>query len=74
MMEDNAAAFKAFQRAFLVLVKESSYSVAESKWSHKVTCHSQLFGKQDNIDSAKPLLEAVNKNDVWENENQFNPV
>ena len=68
MMDDNSDAFKAFQRAFLVLVKESKYSMSESKWNHKLTCHSVLAGKGELVDIAKPHLEAVNKNDVWKNE------
>jgi len=66
-MEANKDLFAKFQRAFLVLVHESKLDYASGKWSNKMTCHTQLMGKADDIKAAKELLGAINKNDCWEN-------
>ena len=74
VMEANKDVCSEFQRAFLVLVHEGTFNVKDDKWSHKLTCHTELFGKQESIDKAKEFLDSVRKNDVWKNEDQFRPM
>lgn len=71
MMEESSDKFK-FPRAFLVLECITKINLKTKVSATKMTCHTQIMGgNQEMQDEVKPLLEAVNKNPLWENNDTY---
>jgi hypothetical protein len=66
-MADYGDECKKLGRGFIVLVDEASYNVKTQKFSHDITCITQLMGPQDVMDSLKEKAEKWNKNESWKN-------
>lgn len=72
-MDEHKDKFQGIQRAFVVLVQEAKLCTVTKTIKHSLTCHSQLMGcgDQAKMDGAKELINKVNKNAAWKNEDQF---
>lgn len=70
-MDEHADKFK-FPRAFLVLECITKIDLQTKQKSTEMTCHTQIMGgTQAQHDEVKPLLEAINKNDLWKNKDAY---
>lgn len=73
-MADHGDECKKIGRGFVVLVDESSYNVKTQKFSHEITCITQLMGPEEVINSLKEKADKWNRNECWKNKDTLKPM
>ena len=73
-MADHGDECKKIGRGFVVLVDESSYNVKTQKFSHEITCITQLMGPEEVINSLKEKADKWNKSECWKNKDTLKPM
>ena len=68
-LEDCKDDCKKLSYGTVILADEASYNVKTLKFSHVITCLTQLMGPEEVVKSIRPKIEKWSKNECWKMKN-----